>query len=193
MEIQKSAINVLEEEIMKKKVELAKLRAENPLQEVQDYTFKTLDGQDIKLSDLFGTNDELIVIQNMGPSCAWCTMWLTGINGYKKYLESRASVVAISNSDPQIQKEFNEKQGWTLKTVTSENTTFKKDTGFESPEGGMLPGVSTFVRKDGKLYGANNAKFGPHDNFNVVYDFFDLLPGGWKEWDATMPSKLVAQ
>ena len=58
----------LEKEIEERKTNLRELRATRPPQEVKDYVFDGWVGN-VKLSELFGSKDELILVSNMGKSC----------------------------------------------------------------------------------------------------------------------------
>ena len=49
-------------------------------QEVQDYEFTNTEGK-VRLSELFGQHEDLILIHNMGVSCSYCTLWADGYNG----------------------------------------------------------------------------------------------------------------
>ena len=67
-------------------------------QEVEDYAFQTPAGT-VRLSQLFGDREHLIVIHNMGSSCPACTLWADGFNGIHHHLTSRAAFV-VSSPDP---------------------------------------------------------------------------------------------
>src|SRR5262249_42734985 len=59
-------------------------------EEVKDYTFARANGGAVRLSELFGDKDTLIVIHNMGMGCTSCTLWADGFNGVYEHLASRA-------------------------------------------------------------------------------------------------------
>jgi len=50
-------------------------------QVVDDYILKDWENKDVRLSSLFGSNKDLILIHNMGRQCSYCTMWADGFNG----------------------------------------------------------------------------------------------------------------
>lgn len=165
-----------EEEFMKMKKELAELRKQVPLEQVEDYAFLDTFGNPVKLSSLFGNKNELILVHNMGTSCSYCTLWADGLNGFTPHLENQAAFVVESIDDPAIQRRFAMDRGWKFKMISSKRTSFRKDMGFASPENEPWPGVSTFVMKDGKVFRASSAFFGPGDNFCSLWDLMDLLP-----------------
>lgn len=175
------AINRLQEEIVGKKKDLARLRQETPNEPVEDYLLRGPDG-DLRLSDLFGEKDDLLVVHNMGRGCAWCTMWADGYNGLLPHLESRASFVVSSPDEPAVQTEFARSRGWRFRMVSLQDSPFARDMGFQSAQG-WLPGVSAFHRlPDGSIERVSSTPFGPGDDFCATWPFFDLLeggPGGW--------------
>ena len=70
-------------------------------QEVKDYEFTTPGGR-VLLSALFGGHEDLIVIHNMGSSCAYCTLWADGYNGIHQHVTTRAGFVVSSPDPPAI-------------------------------------------------------------------------------------------
>ena len=88
----------LEREIMEKAQQLATLRQAEAAVEVEDYTFQTPDGE-VRLSNLFGGRERLLMIHNMGQGCRYCTLWADGISGVLQHLED-AMAVALTSKDP---------------------------------------------------------------------------------------------
>ncbi|MGG0717046.1 DUF899 family protein [Robertmurraya massiliosenegalensis] len=131
-------------------------------------------------SFLFGDKDELIVIQNMGKSCPYCTMWADGFNGVYPHIIEKAAFVVATPDAPEIQDAYAAERQWQFPMVSTKGTTFKVDLGFEK-DGYQYPGVSTFQKDaDGKIYHVADAPFGPGDEFCSVWYLFDLLPSGQK-------------
>ena len=48
---------------------------------VEDVVFESEVGP-VRLSELFGEHDDLVIIHNMGASCRYCTLWADGFSGY---------------------------------------------------------------------------------------------------------------
>src|ERR1041385_3981634 len=96
----------LENKIMKQKATLAKLRRRVPLKHVEDYLLTTTQGRLVKISQLIGKKDELILIHNMGTSCPYCTMWADGFNGELHHIENRAAFVVETPNAPSVQRKF---------------------------------------------------------------------------------------
>ena len=148
-------------------------------QEVQDYVFKDVK-EEVKLSELFGKKDELVLIHNMGSHCTYCTMWADGFNGVLPHLEDRAAFVVVSSDSPALQSKFAKSRNWKFKMVSAE-ISFAKAMGFFSK--GFMPGVSVFQKKGGKIYRVAKDYFGPGDKYCGVWHLFSLLPKGSDKWE----------
>jgi predicted dithiol-disulfide oxidoreductase (DUF899 family) len=163
-------------------MESHKTKMKNEIKQVDDYIFKDWDNKDVKLSSLFGSKEDLILIHNMGKRCSHCTMWADGFNGVVDHLQDRAAFVVVSPDSPETQKEFATSRGWKFKMFSAKGTPFNKDMGFEiNNEAG--PGVSVFQKTvDGKMLRVAKDEFGPGDLYCIVWHFFDLLPKGDNGW-----------
>ncbi len=176
-------IERLEKQILKDKQRLAKMRRDSPPLELVDYVFTTQGGKKVRLSQMFGSHDELIIVHNMGVRCAYCTMWADGFNGLREHLSDRAGFVVVSPDQPKIMGEFAKGRGWKFPIYSHIGTDFGKVLGFESAGGGAQPGVSTLFRNpDGKILRVSRAFFGPCDDFCPTWHFFELLPRGINGW-----------
>jgi predicted dithiol-disulfide oxidoreductase (DUF899 family) len=177
-------IEAAEKDLLDRKRRLAELRLKLPKLEVKDYVLQSWDSGEVKLSELFEDNSELLLIHNMGKRCAYCTMWADGFNGVVDHLENRSAFVLVSPDPPDVQAEFATERGWSFEMVSCAGSTFAKDMGFQGDDGKYWPGVSTFQKSpDGKIYRIAKAYFGPGDDFCSVWHLFDLLPRGANEWE----------
>ena len=177
-------IEALEKQIYELKEELGKLKRAQPHQPVQAYTFKTHEGGEVMLADLFGEKDDLIVVHNMGTGCVYCTLWADGLNSLTEHLSSRAAFVVSSPDPVERQKPFYAGRGWRFRMVSSEGTSFFKDMGFEGKEGDPWPGVTTFRREpDGSITKVASAVFGPGDEYCAAWSLLDLLAEGANGWE----------
>lgn len=171
-------IKELEKEIMEKKQHLKKLKKAAPYIPVKNYEFIKSDGQSISLLELFGDRNELIVVHNMGKSCSYCTMWADGFVGVYDYLVLKAPFVLATPDSPEVQQSFAEERNWPFPMVSTLNSSFKEDLGFEK-NNSQYPGVSTFKKEaDGVIYLVANDAFGPGDDYSSPWHFFDLLDSG---------------
>ena len=153
-------------------------------QEVKDYIFKDWKNNPVKLSNLFGDKENLILIHNMGMQCPYCTMWADGFNGVLQHLEDRASFVVVSPDNPETQKAFAKSRNWKFTMLSAEGSSFNRDMDFESKKGEPMPGVSVFQKtNEGKILRTAKEKFGPGDKYCIVWHFFDLLHKGSNGWE----------
>ncbi|MEP7235688.1 MAG: DUF899 family protein [Ignavibacteriota bacterium] len=172
------------DELMKLREKIAQIRRKIAPQLVSEYSFTGSSGEKVKLSELFGSRDELVLIHNMGRTCRYCTLWADGVNGFTKHFESRAAFVVTSPDDYETQRKFAIERGWNFKMYSTKDTTFKRDMGFEDEKGNVMPGVSIFKKEaDGSITHLTKDFFGPGDDYCSIWHFFDLLPTKSDEWE----------
>ncbi len=169
---------------------LAAMRRALPPEPVADYAFKGAGGAAVRLSEVFGKHDDLILVHNMGERCPYCTMWADGLEGLRQHIENRAAFVVVSSDTPEAQAAFAAKRGWGLRMLSAEGSTFTKDMGYEDEVDGqrwLRPGFSTFRRgPDGSITRIAHGPFGPGDEFHGAFHFFAHLDGGMGEWTAKL-------
>lgn len=86
-------IRKLEARLVRQHKKLGELKRRRPPEQVANYTLAGPTGP-VKLSALFGSHKDLIVVHNMGRRCPYCTMWADGYNGLRPHLENRAAFAA---------------------------------------------------------------------------------------------------
>jgi len=150
---------------------------------VNDYELLDSDHQKINLSQLFGQKNDLILVHNMGTSCAYCTMWADGFNGLLPHLKDRSAFVVSSPDEPSTQSEFAISREWKFQMVSTRGTSFAKDMGFEK-DGMPQPGVSVFSKEGSKITRVGRDDFGPGDKYCPTFPLFDLLNDGLNNWQA---------
>ena len=177
-------IIAMEDSLMAQQEKLVQLRKKLPPVEVKDYSFLDKTGKKIMLSEMFGDKNELMLVHNMGKSCAYCTLWADEYNGVIHHLENKVPFVVISPNEPAVMKEFADSRNWKFRIYSSHGNTFKKDVGFENEEKLVLPGVSVFTKDtNGKMWHVNKARFGPGDLFAGFWHYLDMLPNGAGKWN----------
>ncbi|MFT4540970.1 MAG: peroxiredoxin [Planctomycetota bacterium] len=112
-----SEIQDLEKQISDLTTRLNLLRLANRGDEVREYGFTTTTS-DVRLSDLFGDHDKLLVIHNLGQGCRYCTLWADGFSGILSHLESAMSVVLVSKDSSQVQRKFANSRGWRFRMAS---------------------------------------------------------------------------
>ncbi len=158
-------------------------RATKMKEPVKDYSLTRNGGRKVKLFTLFGDKEELILVHNMGTGCEYCTMWADGFNGVLNHLEDRAAFAVGSPNSSAVQEKFAESRGWKFKMVSHKGTSFNQELGFEK-NGKQVPGVSVFKKtRNGRIVRVAKDVFGPGDDYCITWHFFDLLPGGIKDWE----------
>jgi len=150
---------------------------------VDDYVFKDGAGREVRLSELFGDKDDLIVVHNMGKSCPYCTLWADGFAGVVPHLENRAGFAVVSPDPPEVMAEFAGGRGWNFRILSNDGGRFTADMGYENGQGGPMPGISTFHRGgEGQIRRIAHAPFGPGDEFCATWHIFDMLKAGSDGW-----------
>jgi predicted dithiol-disulfide oxidoreductase (DUF899 family) len=168
-------------QIAELRAKMRKAQAAVEPEEVADYAFATPDGT-VPLSSLFGDKTDLVIIHNMGASCAYCTLWADGFNGVYDHLASRAAFVVTSADRPEAQKAFADGRGWKFPMVSHAETSFARDMGYRAADGRLKPGLSVFRKEGGRVLRVSDTEMGPRDDFCSVWHIFDLLPDGPDGW-----------
>lgn len=175
------SIEKLRRDITAKRKELRLAVASMQPDLVPDYLFAA-HGDEIRLSTLFAGMSDLIVIHNMGSSCAFCTLWADGYNGLYPHIRSRAAFVISSPDPPELQQSFATERGWRFPMVSHQGTTFAHDMGFATKQGTCRPGLSAFQLREGRIYRVERRSSEPFDDYCAVWHLFDLFPEGPGTW-----------
>ncbi|NOS86819.1 MAG: DUF899 family protein [Ignavibacteria bacterium] len=167
----------ISEEIAELRKKYIKISSRQAKMDINDYVLKDTDGKDVKLSEMFGDKENLILIHNMGKACSYCTLWADGFSGEAYFIEKKAAFVLVSPDAPEVQKEFAASRGWKFRTYSATGTTFIADMGYYTEAEGYWPGVSVFHKDaEGKITRISKDYFGPGDFYSAPWHFFDLLP-----------------
>ena len=174
-------MNGYRREITEIRQKMRKAQAEIEPQEVANYVFATPTGP-VRLSDMFGGHEDLMIIHNMGRSCPACTLWADGYNGIHAHVTSRAAFVVSSPDTPEVQQAFAASRGWKFPMVSHQSTSFAADMGYVTEEKRWRPGISVFQRRGEAIVRVSDTRLCPGDDFCTLYHFFDLLPDGAAGW-----------
>jgi predicted dithiol-disulfide oxidoreductase (DUF899 family) len=174
----------------------AKRRSLPPGPVVKDYVFN--DGtRSVKLSQLFGRGqNELLLYHFMfAPDdkkpCRMCNMWADGYNAIASHVGDRANIVLVAKAPAAKFKKWGKGRGWdNIRMLSSFGTTFNRDFGAEDEDGDQMPVISVFTRdKKGvirhfysKCAMLDEKNFRGIDLLSPVWNLFDLLPSGRKDW-----------
>ena len=172
--------DTLEHEIMEKSQQLAALRQKESDVEVPDYSFHTLNG-DTSLSDLFGDQERLLLIHNMGQGCRYCTLWADGINGFIDHLEDAMAVVLVSKDPPDVQRRMALGRGWKLRLASHNGGAYMAEQ-CAMGEHSNYPGAAIYERKGEKIVKRGATAFGPGDLYSPMWHFLSLAGIPSSDW-----------
>ncbi len=176
-------IIALTDQIAALKLRLSDARRRRPPETIENYRFRDANGEPVRLAELFGERDDLLLVHNMGRGCVYCTLWADGFNGLLDHLEDRAAFVVASPDEPKAMREFARSRSWRFRMVSTNGSPFTEAMGFEAA-GEPLPGVSAFRHTaDGAILRTGHDSFGTHDDYNPPWRLFDLLAGGVNDWE----------
>lgn len=159
---------------------LNELRKTNSGIEVGNYIFSTLDG-DVTLLEMFGENDRLLVIHNMGQGCRYCTLWADGFNGFLPHLESAMSVVLVSKDSPDVQRSFANSRNWRFRLASHGGDDYIKEQSVVEGQGNM-PGSVVYERNGDQIARKNVAVFGPGDLYCSIWNLLGMAGLGETDW-----------
>ncbi len=190
------SVEEIEEQILLLQKERNAARAvATAIASVQDYAFVDSNGKPVRMSALFGSHDELLVIHNMGERCQYCALWADGLSAFVTHMQRRAALVLATPDSPESARKQIALRGWKFPVICDRESTFAADMGFEAPSKGdfpsRLPGVSAFHKEnDGTIARTGAESFGPGDGFCSIWNLFPLLKGGEKEWKPIPPQTI---
>ena len=175
-----SEIQATEQQILELNQKLLELRKANDGGDVANHTFRTQAG-DTSLLDLFGDQDRLLMIHNMGQGCRYCTLWADGFNGFLPHLESVMSVVLVSKDDPNTQRRFANSRGWRFCLASHGGGRYiKEQTCGEGSDN--MPGAVMYERDGDRITRKNACVFGPGDLYCSMWSLLGLAGMGEREW-----------
>lgn len=170
----------IEKQLYELTMQLNELRKTSQGTEVQNYTFSTLDG-DVRLLDLFGDKDRLLLIHNMGQGCRYCTLWADGFNGFLPHLESAMSVVLVSKDPPDVQRTFANSRNWRFRLASHGGGAYIREQNVSADEQNS-PGAVVYERNGDRITRKNKAVFGPGDLYCSMWNLLGMAGLGVADW-----------
>jgi predicted dithiol-disulfide oxidoreductase (DUF899 family) len=171
------SVEDLQKQIFELMIKLREAQAEVEGQRVPDYEFETCQGQ-VKLSELFGSHQRLLLIHNMGQGCRYCTLWADGFNGFVPHLEDALGFAVVSKDPPATQRLFSNSRGWRFKMASHGGGDYLK----EQMDGKNMPGAASYVRRAGEIYRTNSTLFGPGDIYCPMWSLLALAGLDESSW-----------
>ena len=173
-------IQKVEQEIAKLTAQLHELQSNNPRVEVPNYEFKTEFGT-TTLLELFGDQEKLLAIHNMGHGCRYCMLWADGFNGFVPHLESAMSVVLLSKDPPAIQRKFANSRGWRFKLASHEGGSYITEQTVYAGDDNSA-GAVVYEREGATIYRKNSCFFGEDDIYCSMWNLLGLAGIGGSDW-----------
>ena len=82
-----------------------------------------------------------------------CTSFLDSLDGAAIHLTQRANLAVVAKSPIGRIQEFAQNRGWrNLRMLSSANNSYNRDYHGETPDGGQLPMMNVFVRRENNIY-----------------------------------------
>jgi len=174
------AITALETEIFEKTAQLQNLYKARPGSKTSNYSFATQDGES-SLLDLFGDQNRLLLIHNMGQGCRYCTLWADGLNGFLPHLESVMAVALVSKDAPDVQRRFANSRGWRFRLASHGGGDYMVEQ-TASGDYENMPGVAVYERSGDSITCKNRTNFGPGDQFCSMWNLLGLAGLSEADW-----------
>ncbi len=174
----KERIAALEAEIEARYNEISELRIKDMPMPWQDYQFVGGDGESVRLSQLFGDKDRLILVHNMGRQCPYCTVWADGFSDSYHRISARTAFVVTSKETIEAQNRNIQERSWQFPMVSSRDNRILEDLGFLDGDT-VYPGLAYFSRNEnGEILYRSKHTFGSGDQFGMLWHILDLV-GKW--------------
>ena len=173
-------IAAIEQRIGALTAELNALRKASAAKPVPNYAFATSNGQ-TTLRDLFGEQDKLLLIHNMGQGCRYCTLWADGFNGLLPHLESALAVVLVSKDAPDVQRRFANSRGWRFRLASHGGGAYIEEQGVFG-EAENYPGAVVYERDGDTIRRKNACVFGPGDLYCALWPFLGMAGIDGESW-----------
>ncbi len=161
--------------------DICDLRAAEAAGEVDDYVVATTDGPR-RLSSYFTEHTRLLLVHNMGVSCAYCAAYADGIDGVFRHLRHNVHVLVVSNDPIERFSAFAAERGWRLPVASIRGTSFSSDLGFEPEPGDLWPGMCAISRTEEGLRLENRYAFEPGDFFSPFWPLERFVAGPDAKW-----------
>jgi len=124
----------------------------------QDYEFEEDGSKRIRLSQLFERGKDSLILYSFmyGPrmerACPMCTAFLDSLDGAAPHIAQRVNLAVVAKSPIARIREFARSRGWrSLRLLSSLANTYNRDYHGETADGGQVPSLNVFVRRDGAI------------------------------------------
>ncbi|MEM9621026.1 MAG: DUF899 family protein [Pseudomonadota bacterium] len=170
----------LEQQIFELTQELHSLRKVQRGKPVPNYSFDVPEGN-TTLLDLFGQQQKLLAIHNMGQGCRYCTLWADGFNGLLPHLESTLAVVLVSRDPPAEQRRFANSRGWRFRLASHGGGAYIHEQTVMADQSNM-PGAVVYARDGDTILRHSSCVFGPGDLYCPAWHLLGLAGISEADW-----------
>ena len=176
----RSEITALEQQIFELNSQLQALYKQTPPTPIPNYDFETCAGS-ASLLELFGAQERLLIIHNMGQACRYCTLWADGFNGFVPHLETALSLVLVSKDAPEVQRNFANSRGWRFRLASHGGGAYISEQSVQAGSSNM-PGAVVYERRGDDIFRLNSCVFGPGDQYCSMWSLLGLAGLGEAEF-----------
>jgi predicted dithiol-disulfide oxidoreductase (DUF899 family) len=162
---------------------------------VPDYTFVDMDGNRVRLSELFtGGKNDLIIYHVMywakdDDFCPMCSLWIDGFNGIAPHITQRANFAVASHAPIDKLKSWGNRRGWDrVRLLSDDGPQFARDIDAEDAEGNPDSTIVVFTKTGGQIrhfYTAHPLLEDRERGIDLlcpVWHLLDLTPSGRGDW-----------
>ena len=160
-----------------------------------DYVFLVDGDGEVRLSELFGEHDTLVLYNfmfgpNMAEPCPMCSSFLDGLEGNAEQIQQRTALAVVARTAMGRIRAFVDKRGWKrLRVVSSAGNDFNRNYFGEDENGEQNPMLHVFTRIGGPIrhYWSSELFFVPAeqgqnqrhlDTMWPLWNVLDTTPGG---------------
>ncbi len=149
--------------------------------------------QQVRLSQLFRPGMDTLFVYSfmyspkMERACPSCTSILDGLDGTAPHVLQRMNFAVVAKSPIPRIREFALERGWrNLRLLSSARNSFNTDYHAEAPDGGQMPALHVFARRDGEVrhFWTSELLYAPR-NLGQDGRHVDLIWPLWNLFDAT--------
>jgi predicted dithiol-disulfide oxidoreductase (DUF899 family) len=204
---QRAALLKAEIDLLDRIEHVAALRRALPLvRKVKDYEFREGPPDlsvnsptsffSTRLSELFSNGKDSLIVDHLmfaaddDKACPMCSMWADGYNAIAPHVGNKTNFVLVAKAEIGKLRDWARARGWrNIRLLSSHDSTFNRDFGFEERNGDQNPGISVFRRNGDAIYHFYSQQANPVpgrfrgiDPYSPVWNLFDALPEGREDW-----------
>lgn len=184
---QRDELLVAEKELTRQRDALNARRRQLPMTEItRHYLFASTTRNDLRLIDLFGGREQLIVYHNMLTAdhiCPGCSFFSDNLMNNFAHLHARdTSFVMVARAEVPRIEAVKARMGWTFPWVSCAGTPFHDD--FVTAQDDASFGLSVFIRQGDRVFQTWFTSGRGVEQASNSFNLLDLTPRGRREtWE----------